>query len=182
MQQNPEFDQAQFERHRILKGFGYDVMACIDELAQRAVDTSYNGFEDPRSAAVEGIIRNSSFGIGNACLNGDQVDCSVEDCDASIRFSLLQATYELAGECIRADVCVSDLWDERTSDDDIISKLYDQSLFRGSSDQASFICPHIGCNFSCGFTIEGNDGSHGVCEKKRETRVDLPSHAESTKA
>jgi hypothetical protein len=52
---------------------------------------------------------------------------------------------------------------------------------RSSDEVLSFVCSHIGCNFHCGITIDGIEGSDGQCEKQKETPVDLSSSSEQTK-
>lgn len=172
--------EAEAERKKIKNGFNRhnNEFPCVAELAARAVDTSFSGFEDPRVASLEAL---SSYGEVFQRSNTrvpSLVECVRKGCSAEARIHVSDDTTSLVGVCALQEVCVNDIWDRRKEEPEAIAELLDESLVRRSDEQIGFICPHIGCNFNCGFTVEGYDGAHNACMKaSAETAVSLPAVA-----
>ncbi len=50
-----------------------------------------------------------------------------------------------------------------------------EGVFFAGKQSAGNFCPHVGCNFSCGYSIDAIPGKTGECmNEKREVPEDLP--------
>ena len=122
---------------------------CMSEVARFVIDTTYLGFEDPRSSA------DAYFG------NGSVRFCTRMACDAAVTIDRVRDSYTVKGSCADEPVCAAEINYEKDFD---LRKLAERRLVKRASDkQLSFICPHVECEFNYGYTIDGNFGTSGTC-------------------
>lgn len=165
-------ETAKFERAKIKRGFRFGEHPCVAELASRAVDTRYSGFEDPRVASLEALESYRGIVIRNASKG--PLGCQRDNCEASVRIDVVNDSFEVLGECALEGECLKEYWDARQENPDIIDKVLEVGLNHPSNEMLNLVCPHIGCSFVCGASIDGPEGSGGICEQKeRETPVSL---------
>lgn len=132
------------------------------ELAQLAVDTTYPGFEDPRSAAdwrLKGMANYQQY-------KGKTAFCDKNGCDVAVTVDPLNDSFEVDGTCPIQDVCAKELWEDRQDSDKAYEKLSKNGIRVTSKHSAGNKCPHIACTYSCGFSIDGVPGSAGECMKE----------------
>ncbi len=141
-------------RHIFLHGHGDRSGACALERAQYATDTSYMGFEDPRSAAV-----------GPVGMERKVQKCGRPLCKAYVKINIATDTFELDGECKMADLCAKEVHDGETPE------TRERELVKiATSEILSFCCPRVACEYNYGFTIDGNAGEARVCMRAAEVQ------------
>jgi hypothetical protein len=140
-------------RQKILTGYDREAPPCVVDLAQYASDTSFHGFEDPRSAALHSLGTSTSS-------RSDPILCERRGCDAAANINYYGDTLGFTGSCALSDTCTKEAWEseDHTSPRDV-------SLQRASSEILSFTCVRAGCDYNCGYTIEGSQGEGGTCQR-----------------
>lgn len=122
---------------------------CLHEAARFAVDTTFTGFEDPRSAASE-LLK-----------SGKWTACGRTACEANIKVSLLDDKYSVRGSCADEAVCAVEIRNETDTDTRHLKEY--RLIKRASENQLEFLCPHVECEFNYGYTIDGHVGTAKSC-------------------
>lgn len=158
--------------------------ACVAELAALAVDTSYSGFEDPRSAALE---RLSLISFEQRFRGGRTAECARPNCNVSVVVDEMKDTVEQTGQCPAQDVCIKELWEEGRKDQEVYlrlrytnpdlatqirakqtndhKKIRESGINFAGEQSAGTFCVRIACGFSCGLSVDQVAGSAGECMK-----------------
>lgn len=153
-------------RRQIKHDFDRNNRPCALELAAFATSTEFMGFEDPRVAAMEALDRDEcGYSVGWQ----PNYACQRPDCDVVVELARGYESYSIAsGACAMADLCIKEQWDQRRDGVAIFHRLMDQAIGRSDQYNAAHLCPHLGCTFNCGFSIDGNSGTGGNCMRDGE--------------
>jgi hypothetical protein len=157
-------------RERIKRGFTEKDPRCLLELAGCAVDEKYSGFEDPKVAAqeaIDGLRPPTWFKVPR-----DEVACERE-CGTVVKIRGQFDGYIVKkGECGIGAVCLSELWTDVRDGETEYSEVMETGISFAGANNAGQYCPHLGCSFSCGVSIDGNAGTAGVCMNEPVETVD----------
>ena len=155
------FEKDDILRNRIKRGFTEKDPRCLLELAGCAVDGKYSGFQDPKAAAQEAIdgLRPPTW----FKLPRDEVSCERE-CGTVVKIRGQFDGYIVKeGECGIGAVCLSDLWTAVGNDELEYREVMETGVSFAGANSAGEFCPHLGCSFCCGVSIDGYPGTVGVC-------------------
>ncbi len=155
------FEKDDILRNRIKRGFTEKDGRCLIELADCAVSSRYAGFEDPKVAAqiVIDQLRKPEW-VGSPT---DEARCERE-CGTVVKIRGQYDGYIVkGGECGIGAVCLSELWTAVGNDELEYREVMETGVSFAGANSAGEFCPHLGCSFCCGVSIDGYPGTVGVC-------------------